>query len=167
MTATQVFLTFLRETCTLQEYLFFGRIISSDCGNRYFRKRPLFKKDFVEGYLSRNNRYLANFMTRLFILAPNLIKKRHGNPRWDWIVKQHTRSRIEQMRWSNFRGKGVYLNYYRNNWYSWLCHRIHWDETEKRMHSPFKKGEEYDFKLLKKGDKRYKPYFIRTTWARL
>lgn len=106
-------------------------------------------------------------MTRLFILAPNLIKKRHGNPRWGWIVKRHTGSRIEQMRWSDFRGKGIYLNYYRDNWYSWLCHRIDWDETEKRMHSPFKKGEEYDFKLLKKGDKRYKPYFIRTTWARL
>lgn len=151
MTATQVFLTFLRETCTYQEYLFFGRIISSDCGNKYFKKRPLYKRDFVEGYLSRNNRHLGNFMTRLFILAPNLIEKREYNPRWAKIVKNHTRTRREQSRWSNFRGKGVYFNYYRNLWYAWLNSRIDWVETRKRMYSPFKKGETYNF-ILKNND---------------
>lgn len=167
MTATQLFLTFLRETCTYQEYLFFGRVLSEDHGNRYFLKRPLFKKDFVEGYLSRNNRHLANFMTRLFILAPNLINKRSCNPRWKWIVKQHTQTRLDQMRWNDYRGKGVYLNYYRDKWYCWLWHRVDWVDVKKKMHSPFKKNEEYDFKLLEKGSSRYKPYKGRISWARL
>ena len=150
MTATQVFLTFLRETCTIEEYFFFANVIGKDNGNKYFKKRPLFKNNFVEAYLSRNNRHLANFMTRLFVLAPNLINKRHRNPRWDWIVKRHTRTRTEERRWSNFMGKGVYFNYYRNKWYFWLCFRIDWDKTEKRKNSPFKKGETYDFKLKDK-----------------
>ncbi len=151
MTATQVFLTFLRETCTLQEYLFFSYIIGKDNGNRYFRTRPLFKPDFVEGYLSRNNRHLRGFMTRLFILAPNLVKCKRLNPRW---VKYH----------KTFGGRpwklsGMYVNMYRWRWYDWLDRRV--IITNKKLQSPFKKGETYDFQL------NDKPSRMRTSWAEL
>ena len=51
----------------------------NDNGNKYFRKRRLYKNTFVEDYLSRNNRALNNFMTRLFILAPNLKDKLYNS----------------------------------------------------------------------------------------
>lgn len=60
----------------------------NDNGNKYFRKRRLYKNTFVEDYLSRNNRTLSNFMTRMFILAPNLINKMHENPRYDMLKKE-------------------------------------------------------------------------------
>ena len=86
MTATQVFLLFLKKNCILQEYLFFRNIIMNDNGNRFFRKRRLYKNTFVEDYLSRNNRTLSNFMTRMFILAPNLKNQKWKNPRY-YIIR--------------------------------------------------------------------------------
>ena len=138
MTATQVFIQFLRETCTFQEYLFFRHIISHDNGNKYFRKRPLFKPDFVEGYLSRNNRPLAGFMSRIFVLAPNLTKKANLNPRWGYLIKTWTGRRM-------YYSKGRYVLYYRRNWRYWLEKRV--DVGDKKLCSPFKKGESYNFKL--------------------
>jgi hypothetical protein len=151
MTATQVFLTFLRETCTLEEYLFFSETIGKNNGNRYFKNRPLFKKDFVEGYLSRNNRHLRGFMTRLFILAPNLVKHKHLNPRWIAYYKAH--------RGWNSKPSGMYVNMYKWRWYSWLDKRV--VVTNKKLQSPFKKGETYDFKL------NNKQINLRKSWAKL
>lgn len=82
MTATQVLFLFLKECCTIDEMRFFKYTILKDNGNKYFRKRPLYTPTFVEDYLARNERALNNYMTRLFILAPNLKKNRHKNPRW-------------------------------------------------------------------------------------
>ena len=86
MTATQVFLLFLKKNCILEEYLFFRNTIMNNNGNRYFRKRRLYKNTFVEDYLSRNNRTLSNFMTRMFILAPNLKNQMWNNPRY-YIIR--------------------------------------------------------------------------------
>lgn len=138
MTATQVFVQFLKETCTFQEFLFFQQIICQDNGNKYFRTRPLFKRDFVEGYLSRNERPLVGFMSRIFVLAPNLTKKSYYNPRWSWI-RRHWRMR------RNIRSFGPYVNYYKRSWRHWLETRV--DVTDKKLGSPFKRGEVYDFKL--------------------
>lgn len=143
MTATQLFLRFLKDTCTAKEYLFFKRIILNNNGNKYFRKRPLFKHDFVEGYLSRNNRNLSNFMTRLFILAPNLIELRRDNPRWS-SIKQEWKNRSERP-FNGYRGRGLYHDYYRKTWRKWLKENI--EKGEKSIYSPFKKGEKYEFKL--------------------
>jgi hypothetical protein len=151
MTATQVLLTFLRETCTIQEYLFFANVIGKNNGNRYFKNRPLFKPDFVEGYLSRNNRHLRGFMTRLFILAPNLVKCKHLNPRWCEFYNKNKR----YIRKAN----GSYINLYRHRWHSWLSQRI--TITDKKLESPFKKGETYDFKLSDK------PLKLRKSWVEL
>lgn len=137
MTATQLFLRFLRETCTVQEYKFFAYTIVNNNGNKYFKKRPLYKPNFVEGYLSRNNRHLRNFMTRLFILAPNLIKNKYNNPRWIKFLKHN--------RIKGYKTNGAYVNMYRWRWHDWLDKRIEIDN--KKLQSPFKKGEQYNFKL--------------------
>ena len=128
MTATQVFLMFLKKCLTHEEYMFFRNTIMYDNGNKYFKKRRLYKNDFVEGYLSRNNRALNNFMTRLFILAPNLKKKFYKNPRYK-LIEDTWRSEHE--------GKE----------YTEEILREYIDDSEKKINSPFKKGESYKFKL--------------------
>lgn len=167
MTATQVFLMFLKKNCILDEYLFFRNIIMNDNGNKYFRKRRLYKNTFVEDYLSRNNRALNNFMTRLFILAPNLKHKLHKNPRYYMIKKEwcelhegkeyikivktlFTNEPYEikrQVRWDKGKAVGMYVVYYRKLWNKFLKEYI--DDSEKKINSPFKKGECYHFKLKK------------------
>ena len=162
MTATRVFLLFLKEECTVEEQFFFRWAIKHH-GNKYFRKRELFKPTFVEDYLSRNNRALNNFMTRLFILAPNLINNRADNPRWRIIVDDFNRRHQEKKRtvkildWNgNETGlvrtipiffkcsnSGMYLNYYRRKWNKFLKEKI---ESDKKFNSPFKKGESYEFR---------------------
>ena len=156
MTATQLFIQFLRETCDIGEYFFFREIISHDPGNRYFKKRPLFKKDFVEGYLSRNGRQLRTFMTRMFILAPNLVKKRNSNPRWKTLYDRYKDDEDQFWRgwWvsiMNSKGTGVYVRYYCDLWHYWLDRRVDWENSNKRPCSNFKKGENYQFTLRKNG----------------
>lgn len=144
MTATGVFLLFLKKKCTPKEYLFFKNIIMRDNGNKFFRTRPLFKTTFVEDYLSRNNRALNNFMIRLFILAPNLIRRRNENPRWVSIIDKYNdyhRSMGGTRRFMTYR-PGMYVNYYRSEWNKFLKEYI---VSEKKINSPFKKGEKYNF----------------------
>lgn len=163
MTATQLFFLFLKEECTIDEMRFFKWAVMKNPDNKYFRKRPLFKPTFVEDYLSRNNRALNNFMTRLFILAPSLKNARHRNPRWKMIkndfiqrnegkvIKYKEKSWIDDsIVWrerpcyfKNF-NCGMYVNYYRRKWNQFLNEKI---ESDKKFNSPFKKGESYDFKL--------------------
>ena len=132
--------------------------------NKYFRKRPLYKPTFVEDYLSRNNRTLSNFMTRLFILAPSLKNYRYRNPRWHAIAKGYNERNVgksylvkEEDWFGNETGNvyrrpcmfhtfraGMYIRYYQRKWNQFLNEKI---ESEKKFNSPFKKGECYDFKL--------------------
>ena len=58
----------------------------------------------------------------------------------------------------------MYVNYYKRSWNKFLKENI---VSEKKINSPFKKGEEYDFKLLEKGTSKYKPYKGKISWARL
>ena len=169
MTATQVLMLFLKENCTIDELRFFKYTIMKNHGNKYFRKRPLFKPTFVEDYLSRNNRCLNNYMTRLFILAPNLAHNRHKNPRWRIIVQDFNKRHEGRYRTFNIKDVygvltsdtyqtpitfrtytcGMYVNYYRRLWNKFLNERI---ESDKKFNSPFKKGEVYDFRLKTKDD---------------
>lgn len=166
MTATQVFLLFLKKNCILEEYLFFRNTIMNNNGNRYFRKRRLYKNTFVEDYLSRNNRTLSNFMTRMFILAPNLINNMHENPRY-YIIRNRWKAEHEGkeytkyiksaqtgavlfarkgiVKWEEFRGTRMYFRYYTRLWNKFLREYI--DDSEKKINSPFKKGESYNFRL--------------------
>ena len=169
MTATQVLFLFLKECCTIDEMRFFKHVIMKDNGNKYFRKRPLFTPTFVEDYLARNNRCLNNYMTRLFILAPNLKNLRYKNPRMSYIARDfNTRNRgksrtVKIKDWFGvYTGEvrqypvtfnpsrcGMYVNYYRRKWNQFLKENI---ESDKKINSPFKKGESYDFKLKTKND---------------
>ena len=170
MTATQVFLLFLKKNCILEEYLFFRNTIMNNNGNRYFRKRRLYKNTFVEDYLSRNNRTLSNFMTRMFILAPNLKNQMWKNPRYymiknAWklehkgkeykkVFKNHITGEVtfttrNTVRWIEYKGVGMYVQYYKRLWNKFL--REHIDDSEKKINSPFKKGETYNFKLKTNG----------------
>lgn len=167
MTATQVFFLFLKDECTIDEMRFFKWAVMKECGNKYFRKRPLFNPTFVEDYLSRNNRTLSNFMIRLFILAPNLKHFRHNNPRWhiiknDFYERNNGKTiKVKHTIWNGeevefrvpckFRPycSGMYVNYYRRKWNKFLNEKI---ESDKKFNSPFKKGESYDFKLKNNND---------------
>jgi hypothetical protein len=169
MTATQVLFLFLKECCTIDEMRFFKHVIMKDNGNKYFRKRPLFTPTFVEDYLARNNRCLNNYMTRLFILAPNLKNNRHRNPRWGIIRKEYNernRGKSLLVRIKDWKGNetgetfrrpcefqmfnsGMYIRYYQRKWNEFLKENIN---SEKKFNSPFKKGESYDFKLKTKDD---------------
>ena len=143
---------------------FFKYTILKNNGNKYFRKRPLYTPTFVEDYLTRNNRCLNNFMTRLFILAPNLKNNRCMNPRWR-IIKNDFDKRHEGKEYTTkivdwdgndtgltrkvpvmFRPYqcGMYVNYYRSKWNQFLNEKI---ESDKKFNSPFKKGEHYEFRL--------------------
>ena len=162
MTATQVFFLFLKEECLIDEMRFFKWAVMKEPGNKYFRKRPLFKPTFVEDYLARNNRTLSNFMIRLFILAPNLKNFRHRNPRLRIIASEFNKrneGKIIKKKRRNWNGEtivieepcsyhpyrsGMYVNYYRRKWNQFLNDKI---ESDKKFNSPFKKGESYDFKL--------------------
>ena len=170
MTATQVFLLFLKKNCTLDEYLFFRNTIMNDNGNKYFRRRRLYKNTFVEDYLSRNNRTLSNFMTRMFILAPNLKHKVYKNPRYkmirsEWIAEHSGKEYYIDVKsidtgevlfrrkhvtgWKEYQGLGMYVEYYKRLWNKFL--REHIDDSEKKFNSPFKKGESYNFRLKENG----------------
>lgn len=158
MTATQVLFLFFKECCTIEEMRFFKHIILKDNGNKYFRKRPLYTSTFVEDYLSRNGRALNNYMTRLFILAPNLTLKRYENPRWKSIKNDFNKRNegkrylVEYIEHEPFYrpfifkswNSGMYVNYYRRKWNQFLKENI---ESNKKFNSPFKKGENYKFKL--------------------
>lgn len=169
MTATQVLFLFLKECCTIDEMRFFKQVIMKNHGNKYFKKRPLFTPTFVEDYLARNNRCLNNYMTRLFILAPNLKHFRHKNPRWAYIARDfnaRNKGKVRYFKIKDWFGEytgelksfpitfnpcncGMYVNYYRRKWNKFLKENI---ESEKKINSPFKKGECYDFKLKTKND---------------
>lgn len=164
MTATQVLFFFLKECCTINEMRFFKYTILKNHGNKYFSKRPLYTSTFVEDYLSRSGRALNNYMTRLFILAPNLRHNRHKNPRWHCIwrefdAKNKGKTRTFRVKdfFGNYTGEvrpyivtfrpyncGMYINYYKRKWNKFLRENI---ESDKKFNSPFKKGECYDFKL--------------------
>jgi hypothetical protein len=162
MTATQVLFLFLKSECTVLEKKFFLYRIITDCGNKYFRKRKLYSPTFVEDYLARNNRCLANFMTRLFILAPNLTKEKHQNPRLYLIAKEYNKRNAGKtvLRINKYDGtpyrisciynmnkNGMYVNYYRHKWCKFLSKHI---ISDKKFLSPFKKGEHYEFKYIEK-----------------
>lgn len=169
MTATQLFFLFLKKECTIDEMRFFKWAVMKNPENKYFRIRPLYKPTFVEDYLSRNNRTLSNFMTRLFILAPSIKNHRHRNPRWSIIRKEYNERnkgksllvRVKEYdgtytgetyrRPCEFRlfNSGMYVRYYQRKWNEFLKDNI---ESEKKFNSPFKKGESYDFKLKTKND---------------
>lgn len=120
ITATQVFIIFLKKECTNVEYFYFKNIILHDTGNKYFRRRRLWKDNLVESYLSNNGRTLQGFMKRLFILAPNLVSKRFR------IVNRYISS-------------GCFVNRYHKKWKTFLD--MHIIPNDKSFLGKFKKND--------------------------
>lgn len=133
LTASQVFLIFLKNYCTIEEYLFFRHYIIHDCGNRFFTKRRIWRNDkMVESYLSNHERTLVGFMKRLFILAPNLVKYRSKNSTWKLLILN---------KGSKFRSNsGIYVNYYHQKWKRFLF--LYIGIINKPFYSRYRKGEE-------------------------
>lgn len=130
LTATQVFLFFLKYYCSRNEFLFFRHIIINKCGNRYFKKRRLWKDTLVESYLANNNRTMMGFMKRVFILAPNLIYWSNRNQ----VYREYLRQRHKI-------GKpSIFVNYYHKKWQQFL--QAYVVPINKPLYSRFRKGEE-------------------------
>jgi len=161
MTATQVYLRFLKEELTLGEYQFFMHFMHNH-GNRYFRNhkfdRKLFHETFVEDYLSRNKRPLCSFMKRMFILAPNLKYFMFKNPRFRMLVddwnNSHDTTKKYRTKWGRVKAnrfeykylKGMYVNYYNRKWYAFLTKWIN-KETSSSMYEWFGKDKKLEFNL--------------------
>ena len=91
MTATDVFIRFLKTQLTTEEYLYFVPILSQ---KRFKgRAKPILRKGYVEEYLSEHHRTLGGFMGRLFVVCPNLVKQIEMNPTYQRFYpycKRHT-----------------------------------------------------------------------------
>jgi hypothetical protein len=102
----------------------------------------------------------------MFILAPNLTIQMWKNPRYKIIMngwkaehegKEYTKyiknadtgvvlfTRKRKVKWEEYKATGMYVRYYTRLWNKFLRERI--DDSEKKINSPFKKGETYNFKL--------------------
>lgn len=150
MTATQVFMRFLKESLGMKQYAFVMYVIMHDSGNKYFSNRPLYRRNFVEGYLSRHNKTLYGFATRFLMLAKNVMPMGHytylNNP-----FKKHMKKVANRNYASSV--NGAFVNLFRNDWHEFLEKYV---DTEKSFHSNFRKDEingvEYKFKNLDKLD---------------
>jgi len=149
MTATEVFLRFLKEELEYDEFLFFMHYLH-DHGNGYFYnrkyKRKLFSKTFVEDYLSRNNRSLFCFMKRLFILAPNLKRycsenKRYNKLKVDWILERRKRGTEKRVFFCEKYHVAMYVMYYNRKWQNFLKGKID-KKNSYSIYKHFRKGEE-------------------------
>jgi hypothetical protein len=58
-------------------------------------------------------------------------------------------TRTLKVRWSELKETGMYVRYYTRLWNKFLRECI--DDSEKKINSPFKKGETYNFKLKTNG----------------
>lgn len=161
MTATQIYLRFLKEELTMREYQFFMHFMYNH-GNRYFRNRmfdrKLFHETFVEDYLSRNNRPLCSFMKRMFILAPNLKRRMRMNPRHTMIVREwkttHDLTKKYKTKWGRVQQNrfkfeyltGMYVNYYNRKWYAFLEKWVD-KETSPSIYEWFRKDKKLEFNL--------------------
>ena len=163
MTATQIFLIFLKNELADGEYQFFMHHLYNH-GNTFYKNRKhnriLFHDTFVEDYLARNNRPLYGFIKRLFVLAPNLKHLAYKNPRYrkvklDWITNHdlsktfHDRRGI--VRHVQFQAKnhmGLYVNYYNKKWHEFLDKWIDKD-TIPNVRKWFKKDKKFEFNIRK------------------
>ena len=151
MTATEVFIKFLKTELTSEEYIFFMYHLSRRrrCGHA----KPFLAKGCVEEYLSNTRRTLGGFMTRLFVLCPNLIRYGMNNPTYEMVNKNVLRRFIYSL--SNetdayyFRQhvNSKYVSIYRTKWRNFLDSHI---LSEKSINSPYKQNESYSYEYLKK-----------------
>ena len=148
MTATQVFMLFLKKELSVSEYLFFMHHLSKR--RRGGKVRPVLGKGFVEDYLCRTRSTLGGFMTRVFVLCPNLLNCGLDNPRYRKIyndIRPRYFGRFSipsEMDAYYFR---IHVNskcvsVYRDRWRWFLEKHI---TSEKKFNSIYKEGETYSY----------------------
>ena len=144
MTATQVFMLFLKTELSVNEYIFFMHHLSRR--RRGGKVRPVLGKGFVEEYLSRTRRTLGGFMTRVFVLCPNLLRYGENNPTYKRIydsIRPHYFIRSEDDAYyfrTHVNSKCVSV--YRDRWRWFLEKHI---KSEKKFNSIYKEGETYSY----------------------
>ena len=148
MTATQVFMLFLKTELSVNEYIFFMHHLSRR--RRGGKVKPVLGKGFVEDYLSRTNRTLGGFMTRLFVLCPSLLRYGADNPTYKRIYDS---IRLYYFgRYCIVHEKDAYyfrthvnskcVSVYRERWHVFLEKHI---TSEKKFNSVYKEGETYSY----------------------
>lgn len=151
MTATQVFMLFLKTELSVNEYIFFMHHLSRR--RRGGKVRPVLGKGFVEGYLCRTRRTLGGFMTRVFVLCPNLLRYGENNPTYMQIYKGIrpiyygkfcSPNDDDYFFWRRVNSKCVSV--YRYKWHVFLEKHI---ISEKKFNSVYKEGETYSYEYKK------------------
>lgn len=146
MTATQVFMLFLKKELPINEYLFFMHHLSRR--RKGGKVKPVLEKEFVEKYLCRANRTLGGFMTRLFVLCPNLLRYGMNNPTYNKI---YNGLKPRYFRWQQNEIDAYYFNkhvnstcisVYRSKWHRFLEEHI---KSDKKFNSIYKEGETYNY----------------------
>ena len=150
MTATQVFLLFLKKECSVNEYIFFMHHLSRR--RRGGKVKPVLRKGFVEDYLCRTHRTFGGFMARVFVLCPNLLRYGMDNPRYRKICES---IRPHYGRYVIMNSEDAYyfktdvnskcVSVYRGRWQRFLAKHI---RSEKKMYSPYKEGEFYSYEYI-------------------
>lgn len=151
MTATQVFVLFLKKELSPSEYLFFMHYLSKR--RRGGKAKPVLRKGFVEEYLSRTRRTFGGFMTRVFVLCPSLLRCGLDNPTYKKIydsIRPHYfgRYRItneEDAYYFRTHVNSKCVSVYRDRWRNFLYKHI---RSEKKLNSPFKEGETYSYEYI-------------------
>ena len=152
MTATQVFMLFLKKELSVNEYIFFMYHLSRR--RRGGKIRPVLGKGFVEEYLCRTRRTLGGFMTRVFVLCPNLLRYGENNPTYMQIYKAirpcyfgwHVIPRKEDEYFFKAHVNSKCVSIYRYKWRWFLEKHI---ESKKKFNSVYKEGETYSYEYKK------------------
>lgn len=150
MTATEVFVKFLKTELSSDEYLFFMHHLSRR--RRNGRAKPFLRKGCVEEYLSSTRRTLGGFMTRLFVLCPNLIRCGMDNPKYEKVYNDVKRRYIYSLNnetdeyYFKQHVNSKYVSIYRMKWHNFLDNHI---LSEKSINSPYKQNESCSYEYLK------------------
>lgn len=150
MTATQVFMLFLKKELSVSEYLFFMHHLSRR--RRGGKVRPVLGKGFVEDYLCRTRRTLGGFMTRVFVLCPSLLRYGENNPTYKKIydsIRPHygryVTTNSEDAYYFKTHVNSKCVSVYRGRWQRFLTKHI---RSEKKIYSPYKEGETYSYEYI-------------------
>jgi len=151
MTATQVFVMFLKTELSVDEYLYFMPILTSRRQNG--RAKPMLCKNAVEKYLSEHRRTLYGFMTRLFKICPNLIKLADTTKIYKECYKiafrRHSKYDFPSVEEYNdcirIHANSLFIKHYRDKWHYFLIQKI--VKGKNSYNSPFNRYYIFDFKL--------------------